>query len=90
MSTSHPIDVDGVLISEQAAHPYPANDPACPYDVKDRDKRSSADDNLVSSVWISNHEIRLVKRIPKAASGGVFADPIPPANYAVLIQHRAL
>jgi hypothetical protein len=50
----HLIDVDRVLISEQAAHPYPANDPACLYLVKDgRDKKSSAGDNLVSSVRIS-------------------------------------
>ena len=48
----------------------------------------TADDDLVSSVWISNNEIRLIERIPKATDGGVFTDPVPPANYAVLIQHR--
>src|SRR5215468_1601191 len=43
----------------------------------------------MSCVWISNNEIRLAERISEAVGGEVLKDPVPPANYAVLIQHRA-
>src|SRR5438477_13125852 len=81
---------DGVLISEHAAHPYPANDRACVYDIEDRrDKRRSANNHFIFCLRLSNDEIRLVERIPRTATGGVLPERVSPANDAFLIPHCA-
>jgi hypothetical protein len=55
-----------------------------------RDKRSHANDHFIFCIWPSDNEIRLVERILSTAARGVVADPVSPANNALLILHCAV